>query len=168
MVAPCTETICRTIAQPCRTTPDPGCTETGAGVSTLTPKALLNGDLTDVDFDTVNFEEPPSSADLPNDGVVAGVLGTYTINFTMNFGATGDPGATATTFIYVNGVPVDARVHALGAAPSTQIVSTTRVLAAGDLVQLFVRQDGALEGVLLNSATLSILLPCGGIAGGVG
>jgi hypothetical protein len=129
-------------------------------VSTITPEALANGVLTDVEFSTVDFETPPSSADLPNDGVVAGALGVYSVNFTMSFGATGDPGATATTFIYVNGVQRSFFVHVLGAVASTQNISTSLVLADGDLVQLFVQQDGALEGVLLNGATLSILRPC--------
>lgn len=157
MATPITQTICRIVAQPCDV---PVCAETGAGVSTDTPDALLNGVLDDVDFDTVDFETPPSSADLANDGVVAGAPGTYAVTFTMNFGATGDPGATATTFIFVNGVERDSFVHPLAAVPSTQHVATSLVLATGDLVQLFVRQDGALEGVLLNSATLSILRPC--------
>jgi len=162
MVAPITQTICSTIAQPCPPGTSTPCDSTGAGVSTLTPQALLNGAQTDVDFDTVDFEDPPSSADLPNEGVVAGALGTYSISFTMNFGATGDPGATATTFVYVNGIQRLAFVHPLGAAPSTQHVATALLLAPGDLVQLFVVQNGALEGVLLNSATLSIFLTCVG------
>lgn len=160
MSVPITPTICNPSF-----TPDPGggapCPATGAGVSTDTPEALANGVLTNVDFDTIDFETPPSSADLANDGVVAGALGAYAVGFTLNFGATADPGATATTFVFVNGVQaLPGFVHALGAAPSTQHVATSLVLGPGNLVQLFVQQDGALEGVLLNSATLSILLPC--------
>jgi len=161
MPTPITNTICSTVAQPCGPVGTP-CLETGAGVSSSTPQALLNGGLSDVDMDTVDFETPPSFADLPNDGVVAGALGVYSVNFTMNFGATGDPGAFATTFIYVNGVQRAAFVHALGPAPSTQSVATSLALGAGNLVQLFVVQNGALEGVLLNSAALSIFRPCVG------
>lgn len=162
-MVPITPTICSTVIQPCPT-PTP-CAETGAGVSTSTPKALENSVLEDVDFDQVDFENAPSSADLPNDGVVAGVLGAYAVTFTLNFGETLDV-ATATTFIFVDGIERDSFLHILGPTTTSQHVSTTVVLGQGSLVQLFVRQDGALEGLLLNSAFLSIFRPCSTTAQG--
>jgi hypothetical protein len=162
MPTPVTPTICSTIAQPCGPGTGPGgvpCIETGAGVGTDTPQALANGVLEGVDFDFVNFEDPPSSADLPNDGVRAGLPGFYVLTAFMNFGGTDDV-ATATTFVYVNGVQVQSFPHVLAAVSTSQFISTALLLATNGLVQLFVQQDGALEGVSLLSASLGIARPC--------
>lgn len=151
----CTTIVSLTTPPGCPPTP---CVETGAGVGTNTPKTLANGVLEDVEFNFVNFEDPPSSADLPNEGVLAGVTGNYNGFFFMNFGAADPgPGVTATTFIYVNGVSVQSF---LTPATGSQSSAFSLELTAGDLVQFFVMQNGALEGVSLDSASFSITHPC--------
>lgn len=159
MSVPITPTVCSTIVEPCPT-PTP-CAQTGAGIRTETPQILENGLLSDVDLDLINFEDPPSSADLGQDGVIAGTSGTYSLFFTMVFGDTLDA-AVVTTFVYVDGIEVRSFPHVLAPVSTTQSAGVSLTLSQGSLVQLFVRQDGGLEGVLLNSASLSIMLPCPG------
>lgn len=158
MIAPQTETICRTVAGPC----GPGaCAATGAGLSTTTASPLLNGVLTQVDFTTEDFEEPPATADAATDRITVGVGGAYIITFSVVYGATLDPGAQASAFIFVNGAQAAGPfVHPLGAALSTQLVTTPLALSPSDFVELFVRQDGALEGVTVQAAALSVFLGC--------
>lgn len=158
MVAPCTETICRTIARPCGTTED--CPPvTGAVILTPTPFAPVIGIETEIDF-TLDFEVPPTNADSASNRIVIGRNGTYLVRFNASIGA-GPPGGTITTRIKVDGIsdPQLTFVHVVGAAPTIQTVEVNVLLFAGNELTVTVEPD--FEGAAVLAAALGVMTSCG-------
>lgn len=158
MVAPCTETICRTIASPCGTTAD--CPPvTGAVIFDPTPFAPPINVETEIDF-TLDFEVAPTDADSASNRIVIGRTDTYLVRFNASIGA-GPAGGTITTRILVDGVsnPELTFVHVVGAAPTVQSVEVFVALFAGNELTVTVEAD--FEGASVLAAALGVMTTCG-------
>lgn len=153
MVAPQTETICRTIAQPCST--PPVCPVSGATIATDGPFAP------DIDVETVVpfaidvNEIAPDDADSANDQIVVGNSAVYSLVYSTTYGL-GPPGGTITVRIKVNGITQSTFVHPVATA-QTELLNIS--LDAGDALTVTV--EPSFEGASVLFASLQAMRACG-------